>query len=308
MGARWVAGVIRARAMAAGRAGPETARRLATSPGLPDALRALAGTPYRRGLDMEAGAAEAQRAVSDALVWQLRVLAGWQPRPGSAAVRLLASPFEIANTRDRLRSLTGTAQSEPYRLGALSTAWPRLSSATSAVEMRTVLATSLWGDPGADTPSAMVTGMRLSAAARTAANHPPAARWAAGEAALLVAREVHLSHRRLTEPALRNAASLLGTAALQASTFDDFRARLPATARWALDGTERSQDLWRAEAHWWAEVDREGLLMLRGTRFDVSSVVGAVAVLQADAWRIRAGLGCAAHGGRALEAFDELLG
>ncbi|MEU3253364.1 hypothetical protein [Streptomyces sp. NPDC006997] len=308
MGAGWVAGVTRARAMAAGHAGPDTAHRLAAGPGLSDALRALADTPYRRGLDVAAGAAEAQRAVSDALVWQLRVLAGWQPRPGATAVRLLASGFEIANTRSRLRALSGPPQPPPYRLGALSTAWPRLSRTTSPAAVRAVLASSPWGDPGADTPAAVITGMRLSAAARTAASVPPAARWAAGEAALLVAREVHLTGRPLTGPATRDATRLLGTAAVQALTFGDFRARLPSTARWALAGVERPTELWRAEARWWQAVERDALSMLGAARFDVSPVVGAVAVLGVDAWRIRAGLECAAFGGRAREAFDELVG
>ncbi|MFI6654911.1 hypothetical protein ACIBL8_05260 [Streptomyces sp. NPDC050523] len=305
MSAGWVAGVTRAEAMAAARAGPATARGLAAAPGLPDALRALAATPYRRGIDVEAGIAEAQRAVTDALVWQLRVLAGWQPRPGSAAVRLLASPFEIANTRSRLRAMSGASQPPPYRLGALSTVWPRLSRSGSPAELRAELAASPWGDPGSDAPTAMITAMRWSAAARTAANLPAAARWAAGEAALLWARETFVAGRR---PATRHAARLLGTAAVRATAFDEFRARLAPPAKWALEGIERPGDLWRAEARWWSTVERDGLRLLHEARFALTPVVGAVAVLSADAWRVRAGLECAAHGGRALEAFDELLG
>ena len=308
MSAGWVAGTTRARAMAAACAGPRTARGLASAPSLPDALRALTGTVYRRGLDVRAGAAEAQRAVSDTLVWQLRVLAGWQPRPGAIAVRLLASGFEIANTRDRLRTLSGGSPPAPYRLGALATVWPRLSRTASPAEVRAVLATSVWGDPGADTPAALITGMRLSAAARTAATVPSAARWAAGEAALLVAREVHLTGHPLTAPAARDAARLLGTDAVRAPGFGDFRARLSSPARWALEGIERPEDLWRAEARWWPSVEQEALSLLRKARFDVSPVVGAAAVLGVDAWRVRAALECAAHGGRAVEAFDELLG
>ncbi|MET9392918.1 hypothetical protein ABZY20_21400 [Streptomyces sp. NPDC006624] len=307
MGAGWAAGVTRARAMAGRRAGPETARGLATAPGLFDALRALAGTPYRRGLDVRAGPAEAGRSVTAALVWQLRVLAGWQPRPGSAAVRLLAARFEIDNTRDRLRALAGEPQPPPHRLGALSTAWPRLAGAASAAEVRAVLAASLWGDPGADSPAAILTGMRLSAAARTVANVPTAARWAAGEAALLVAREKFLAARPLAPAATAYAVRTLG-AAVRATAFDDFRTALPPTARWALRDTGRPGDLWRAEARWWSSIEREGLLLLRRARLDVTPVVGAVAVLGADAWRVRAALECAAHGGPAREAFDELVG
>ncbi|MEU1273750.1 hypothetical protein [Streptomyces sp. NPDC005799] len=308
MGAGWVAGVTRAEAMASSRAGPTTARRLATAANLSDALRLLSATPYRRGLDVSAGIEKAQRAVTEALVWQLRVLAGWQPRSGSAAVRLLASGFEIANTRGRMRSLSGASAPPPYRLGALSTAWPRLSGAPSRAGVRAALAASLWGDPGDESPAAVVTGMRWSAAARTAANLPPATRWAAGEAALLWVREVFLAGRPPPPPVVRHASRLLGAAAVDAASFTEFRAGLSPTARWVLEGVERPGELWRAEARWWTTVERDGLRLLRDARFAVSPVVGAVAVLCVDAWRVRAGLQCAAQGGRALEAFDELLG
>ncbi|MDH6566143.1 hypothetical protein M2160_001164 [Streptomyces sp. SAI-117] len=308
MSAGWVAGATRARAMAAARAGPRAARELAAAPSLSEALRHLAHTVYRRGLDVTAGPGQAQRAVSDALLWQLRVLAGWQPGPGAAAVRLLASGFEIANTRDRLRSLAGAPQPPPYRLGALATAWPRLSRAASPAQVRAVLAASAWGDPGSGTPGALLTGMRLSAAARTAAHVPVAAHWAAGEAALVTAREVHLTGHRLTGTARQDAVRLLGTAAVGASAFKEFRARLPASARWALEGVEEPKDLWRAEARWWPSVERDAASMLAGARFDLSPVVGAAAALGADAWRVRAALECAAQGGRALEDFDELVG
>ncbi|WP_020139490.1 V-type ATPase subunit [Streptomyces sp. 351MFTsu5.1] len=308
MSAGWVAGTTRARAMAAARAGPGRAHELATAPNLSEALRVLATTFYRRGLDLTAGPGRAQRAVSDALLWQLRVLAGWQPRAGAAAVRLLASGFEIANTRDRLRALSGAPEASPYRLGALATAWPRLSRATSPTGLRAVLTASVWGDPGSATPAALLTGMRLSAAARTAAQVPVAAHWAAGDAALVLAREVHLTGHRLTGTAQRDAVRLLGTAAVRAPAFTGFRARLPASARWALEGVEEPEDLWRAEARWWPAVERDAVSMLAGARFDMSPLVGAVGVLTADAWRVRAALECAAHDGGALEAFDELLG
>ncbi|MFD8234782.1 hypothetical protein ACFV20_23270 [Streptomyces sp. NPDC059696] len=308
MGAGWAAGVTRARAMAGARAGPGAARRLAAAPSLHSGLRALADTPYRRELDVRAGLADAGRAVTAALVWQLRVLAGWQPRPGSAAVRLLATRFEIDNTRDRLRTITGTPQPPPLRLGTLSTAWPRLSRAASVADVRGVLATSLWGDPGADTPPAILIGMRLSAAARTAANVPVAGAWAAGEAATLVARETFLAERSLTRPATAHATRLLGPAAVRATDFGAFRSALPPRARWVLAEVDRPAELWRAEARWWTVVERDGLRLLRGARLDESPVVGAVGVLSADAWRVRAALGCAAHTGRAREDFDELLG
>ena len=61
----------------------------------------------------------AQRAVGAALLWHLRVLAGWQPVEGSQAVRALAGWFEIANVDDLLRAVSGAGRPEPFRLGRL---------------------------------------------------------------------------------------------------------------------------------------------------------------------------------------------
>ncbi|MGW2516382.1 hypothetical protein ACWC09_04995 [Streptomyces sp. NPDC001617] len=307
MGAGWVAGVTRARSMAVGRLGPDRARELADAATLSDALHALAGTSYRRALDTETESAEAGRAVLGALLWQLRVLAGWQPRLGAAAVRQLAAGFEIANTCDHVRSLSGEPRPAPYRLGALSTAWPRLARTVSPGEVRAVLTASPWGDPGGESAAVVATGMRLSADARLVADLPPAARWAAGDAALLVARETFLRGRGPTGRATAYAERILGRSAVRASSYDDFRVRLPSAARWALEGTERPADLWRAEARWWSEVERDGLRMLHRARFDVSPVVGATAILSVDAWRVRAALVAAAYEGRAQEDFDDLL-
>lgn len=246
MGAGWVAGVTRARSMAAGRLGPDRARELADAATPTDALRALPGTSYRRALDAEPESAESGRAVLGALLWQLRVLAGWQPRPGVAAVRRLAAGFEIANTRDHLRALSGEQRPAPYRLGTLSTAWPRLARARSPGEVRAVLTASAWGDPGGESMPAVVTGMRLSADARMVADLPPAARWAAGDAALLVARETFLLGRGPTGRAAVHAERILGRSAVRAPSYGDFRTRLPSVARWALEDTEHPADLWRA--------------------------------------------------------------
>ncbi|WP_432138398.1 MULTISPECIES: hypothetical protein [unclassified Streptomyces] len=305
MGAGWVAGVTRARAMTATCAGPRRAHRVAAAADRDEAWHVLAGTAYRRDpVERDEG----PRTVADVLVWQLRVLAGWQPRAGAAALRLLASGFEIANTRSHLRALSGVPQPPPYRLGALSTAWTRLARTASPAEVRAVLASSVWGDPGGEAPASVVAAMRLSAAARTAAGVPHAARWTTGGAALLVARETFLAGRRPEGQAARQATVLLGRGALSAVSYGDYRARLPADARWALGGSDRPEDLWRAEARWWREVEQDGQRLLRGTSPGPAPVVGAAAVLATDARRVRAALECAAYGGRAVEAFDELLG
>ncbi|WP_324618048.1 V-type ATPase subunit [Streptomyces dysideae] len=302
-----MAGTTRARAMRSRCLGMTGLREVASAPTLDDALRYLGGTAYRRDLDPEASLAEAQRTVGATLLWHLRVLAGWQPRGGAAMVRALAAGFEISNAEDHLRALSGAAPTvtyRPYRLGTLATVWPRLSRTGSPSELRAELAASVWGDPGADSPAAVATGMRVSAAVRTAAAVPEAARWAAGRLALLFAREAFLVGRRLTEPSARRAARLLGQDAVRAGSYSDFRQHLPATARWALEGLDDAAELWRAEARWWDRLDRDGSELLRTSLRGAGPVVGAVAVLSTDSWRVRGALELAVRGGGSPETFD----
>jgi hypothetical protein len=287
---------------------------VAGAPTLEDALRYLSATAYRRDLAPDASLADGQRAVSATLLWHLRVLAGWQPSTGAHAVRLLAAGFEISNTELHLRTLSDPETDPPrpfvapYRLGALATAWTRIARTRSPSELRTALAASPWGDPGDDSPAAVATGMRVSTAVRTAAAVPEAGRWAAGRLALLVGREVFLVGRRIPEASARRAARLLGPRSLRAGSFADFRQALPTAASWALDGVDEATDLWRAEARWWDAVDRDGRELLSRSRFSAEPVVGAVAVLSADAWRTRGALELAARGGGAAdwptEVFD----
>ncbi|MGW2512242.1 hypothetical protein ACWC0A_23130 [Streptomyces scopuliridis] len=243
------------------------------------------------------------------MLWHLRVLAGWQSRAGAAALRLLASGFEIANVDDHARALWGTEYRppvRPYRLGALATAWPTLSEVGSAAELRAALASSEWGDPGGDSAAAVAVGMRIAAAQRIAAVVPQAVHWAAGRLALLVGREVFLAGRTLTPPSARRAARVLGSEAMGSPAFADFPRRLPVTARWVVDGVERPMDLWRAETRWWMRLQQDGRDLTRGSGLDSSPVVGAVALLSADAWRVRGALELAARGGGSLETFDAL--
>ncbi len=286
---------------------------MASAVTLEDALHHLAATPYGKYARATAGLPETQRAVSATLLWHLRVLAGWLPPGGARLMRPLAAGFEVANVASRLSAQDGPARTpqtqrwQPYRLGALETAWRTLERAATPAELRTALAASPWGDPGADTPWAVVTGMRMAAARLTSAAVPPARRWAQGRAALLTARELFVHQRRLPGPVRRNAAELLGSRAVDAPSFRDFRDRLPSAARWVLEDVEEPGELWRAEARWWRVIDQDGVGMLRDGRFGPQSVVGAVAVLSVDAWRVRAALESAARGGRPLEEFDALV-
>jgi hypothetical protein len=305
MPAGWVAGSVRARALARRRLGRAGARALATSDSLGAAIETLAASPYGRDVRAGSSLADAQRAVGATLLWHLRVLAGWQPAEGSQAVRALAGWFEIANVDDLLRAVSGAGQPEPYRLGRLAVAWPRLAGATSAEQVRRVLRASAWGDPGAETPWQVGLGMRCAWAERVAEVSDTTRRWAAGGVALLLARERFGSGRPLDERAVAPAVRLLGPGVLTAASLPEAAALLPAAARETLAGVTSSEDLWAAEVRWWAGVERDGFALLRGPRFGLDAPVGAVAVLAADAWRVAAALEVAARGGP-VEVFDAL--
>ncbi len=308
MTAAWVAGAVRATAMSQRRLGAASARRLAARSSLPEAVEVLALSPYGQYVRAGQTLAEAQRAVSATLLWHLRVLGGWVPRGDARILRVLAGGFEIANTDERLREL-GSADAEPaFQLGSLATAWGRISSATSVAQVREALARSVWGDPGADTDAAIHLGLRLSWAARVASVVPSARPWAGGAAALLLAREVVLGGQHPTSPTVRVVAPLLGTAWVAEGTVRGLAKALPVDARWALDEVGEPSDLWLAEAAWWARVERDGFSLLRRPVTTSAPVIGSVAVLAADAWRVRAALEVASRGGAAtagvLEVFD----
>ncbi|MFJ1730557.1 hypothetical protein [Streptomyces sp. NPDC088254] len=309
MSAGWVAGAVRAKALVGRYPGTAGVREIARGPTLGDALQRLATTPYARYTRTATDLRQAQRAVSATLLWHLRVLAGWLPRDGTRLLVPLAAGFEIANVASRLPAPDGRrAQTrEPYRLGALETAWRRLEHAGTPAEIRASLTASPWGDPGGDTPWALVTGMRMAAVRRTAVAVQPARRWAQGRAVLLAARELFVHHRSLPEPVLRDAARLLGTRSTSASTYQEFRERLPSSAGWVLKDIDEPGELWRAEVRWWRTVQGDGAALVREGRYGPRVVVGAVALLSVDAWRARAALESAARGGRPGEVFDALV-
>ena len=317
MSSPWVAGVVRAKALARRRLGPAGVRAVATSQGLSQALTALASSSY--GHDVRSGQSlgAAQHAVGASLLWNMRVLAGWLPRGHADVVRLFAAGFEAANIDEHLAALQhpstphGEPADPPYSLGMLDTSWSRLSSTTTLTGIAEVLETSRWRLRGCRTPRELHLGLRLAWADAVVAGVPEAAGWARAGTALLVLKEVVLEGRRLTEPLALRASYVLGptfVGALSGRPVDlaGVRADLPSGARWVLDGIDQIQDLWLGEAAWWHRVERDGFALLRGSAYDRGPVVGALAVLAVDAWRVRAALETAARGGAgpALEAFD----
>ena len=304
MSAGWVAASVRARAMTRRRLGRVEVMSLGASPSVEAAVTTLALTTYGSQVRPDHDLLQAQRAVVETVAWNIRVLAGWTPREGVAVLRALIAPLEAANVRDHLLRLAGADAPEPFRLGGLTTAWARLQRTTSVAEVRRTLTASLWGDPGGVTPREIDLAMRTTVADRVVAAVPAAGGWATGAAALLVAREVFLGGRELPPAAHLAASRVIGVAALSAGTLAEFRSALPTRARWALTDVEDPSDLWRAEARWWARVDREAGSLVRRTRTGPDVVVGAVAMMAVDAWRVGGALELAARGGGQPEVVD----
>jgi hypothetical protein len=306
--AGWVAGSVRARAIARRALGAQEARRLAACGSLSDALAMLATTPYQIGSDLGGGQqalAAAQHAVAASALWDLRVLAGWLPQGSAPLMRTLAGWFEIANVAERIHELAGRPPGEVFRLGALATVWPRSQQATSLAQLRAVLAASAWRDPGGDSAAAIEVGLRTRWAERVAALGAPARNWAAAALAIMLAGERFGPGQRPEQPVLRSVAvTLLGRAITDARSLDEFTRRLPRQLSSVFDGVRSPDQLWRAEAAWWAQTERDGHALAACTGFDRRPVIGAAAVLAADARLVRAALEVAARGGGAMGAFD----
>lgn len=285
MSAGWVAGTVRARAMARRVLGTRVARELAASSSLAEAQRGLRSTPFRAAAEPGLSLDEAQHAIAATVLWDLRVLAGWLPRDGVSMLRLLAGWFEIANVDELLQALAGRRPGPAFQLGGLATAWPRLSQAGSVADLRRALSTSAWGDPGGDTATDIRAALRTRWADRLAASGPRTRAWAAAAAGLGPA-----SSRRTQPPAAG-------------------RRGRPARAAADRSGPPRPPAItravpWQAEADWWRQVERDGRALLQSAQTGSEPVLGAVIVIAADARRVRAALGSAARGGQALEVYD----
>jgi len=320
MSAGWVAGDVRSKMLAGRRLGPEACKRVAACHSLAEALAMLDETAYRvppervprTSADSQRALAEAQRAITESLLWDLRVLAGWLPRGGTAMMRALAGWFEIANIAERLRELATGRPGQYFELGALATAWPRLRRPTNLAEIRGMLSASAWGDPGGDDAAAIEVGLRAMWARRVAALGEPARTWASAAVVLLLAGE-RFAAGRPDNPALRSVAKALLGQAAAASTLDELAAGLPRRSSWVLAAGQQGRPLasgsvaaalWRNEAAWWRRVDQDGLKLLLANGYGRKPVIGATVILAADARRVTSALEIAARGGGSIEAFD----
>ncbi len=308
MSAGWVAAAVRGRGLARRRLGRDGARALAAVTALAPALAALTATPYGREVRTEMDLVSAQHAVSATLLWQLRVLAGWGPPLGAGPLRLLAAGFEIANVTGHLARLHGQSTPAPYALGSMATAWPSVSVAQTPAEVRAALSTSVWGDPGSDDLPVVRLAMQVGWARRVLDGAPGAADWAISRAALVVARVLANGALPSLGPlARRDLNHLLGPRWQEVGPLSELARSVPRPASQALQGMVAGEDLWRAEARWWARVESAGATLAEGPRPDASSGVGVAGLLAADAWRTRAALAVAAHGGGNLaEVLDAM--
>lgn len=314
MSAGWVAGSVRARMLTGRRLGQDKARRLAGCGSLAAAVSMLDSTGYRippehrpsAGADPRDAVTSLQHVIGAALLWDLRVLAGWLPQTGTPLMRTLTGWFEIANLRERLFELAGRGQPEYFELGALATAWPRLRGCEDIAAMRAVLATSAWQDPGGDDADALLVGLHARWAERIASLGDPPRIWAQAAVALIRAGGLAETGRSAGAELPLAGSALLGPDAKAATTVADLGGRLPAKASWVLGDPASGWAPWQGEVAWWRRVEQDGLRLLAASGFDRKQVIGCVAVLAADARRIRSALGLAALGG-GLEVFDAMV-
>ncbi|MFF4771609.1 hypothetical protein ACFY05_01985 [Microtetraspora fusca] len=297
MTAAWVAGSTRARALARRRVGQAAARRVAACRSADEAVAVLADTPYGHDVRRGQSLAQAQWAVLATLLWHLRVLAGWLPREGGQAIRVLVRWFEIANVDELMCRLSGVPADPEFVLGSAGTAWPRLRRSASLAELRTTLAASAWGDPGGAGRREIQLGMRVAWAGRVADAMPTAGAWVLGATALLAARERYAEARDLPAGIRERCRALLGAGAVEAASLPEMAERLAPPARWVLRDIDHPRQLWEGEERWWTRVEEDGRDLLAGSGFSMGPVLGAVAVLAADARRVRAALELAARGG-----------
>lgn len=307
MDADWVAASVRAKAMARRRIGAGAARRIALAAGFADALGLLAGTAYTTASAPGTTLPEAERLISAAELWQLRVLSGWLPRSAAGLARALGAGYERANIEEHARNLAEPSRSRQYyTLGSLALSWPRIAVTTSPEALREALAASPWGDPGDSTPEALHDVLVLRWLRLVAAEAAPAIEWVTGAAALIVTKKLLVATSAPVEAVVRSAAPLVGTDWVTASSVPALRETIPAAGRWALDGVDSPSDLWRAEAGLAGRIELDGFRLLRHGTPGVEPFLGAVAVLAVDGWRVRVALGDAAIGAGPGEVLDVL--
>ena len=158
MSGEWIDGDVRARALAAADVS-DIADRVAATPDLESACALLGPTKWGHRIGEAATVEAAQRMIFEALLWQMRILAGWLPSEGVEAVRCCVLWFEIRNIEDRLAYFGGAPAEAPYELGRLGIISKRLAGTSNGADIRRLMAASAWGD--ADGAMSMRSGSGL---------------------------------------------------------------------------------------------------------------------------------------------------
>jgi hypothetical protein len=305
MNADWVAASVRGRALAQRRVGAGVSHRVAALPSLAAGLAALADSMYADRLRGATDLAGAQRGTNDAALWQLRVLAGWVPATSSRLCRAAAGGYERDNVVALARQLEdGLPPAMPYDLGTLGTSWSQVRTATSLPELRTALRRSTWGDVGADGTTGLRDALTVVWLRRLAEVAPPARSWAQLVGALTAARIVLVDRAQPSPRLHRLLRPVIGTGWETAEDLDALRSTLPRHASSALGDLDEPEQLWQAEARVRRTVESDGFRLLRTSLPGPDVVLGAIAVLAVDAWRVRAALAAASLGAGASEVLD----
>ncbi|HEY5247539.1 MAG TPA: hypothetical protein VIJ15_03680, partial [Dermatophilaceae bacterium] len=139
---------------------------------------------------------------------------------------------------------------------------------------------------------------------RLAAVAPQAGSWALAACALIAARIVLVDEVAPSPRTLELVRPVLGDGWAGAGDLAELAATLPPSAQHVLRGIEAPEELWRAEARMRAAAEADGLRLLGGSGHGQGVVLGAIAVLAVDAWRVRAALAAAAAGTGSSEVLD----
>ncbi|UWX98388.1 hypothetical protein N2K95_06985 [Arthrobacter zhaoxinii] len=323
-----MAASVRARSMAQRRVGAGTCRELSTLPDLPAAVESLEGSVYSDQLSSARTLSSAQQATRRTVLWQLRVLAGWLPAGGTPLVRAAAARFEADNILALAAALragpgtaVGPAAPEPsasagvaatpaaappsaaaFDLGGLAMAWPRLRTADSTETLFAMLAASPWGDP--DTETALPDLLTAVWLRRLASAAPAARPWAVAGAVLTAARLLLVDRIRPPDRLVSLLRPLIGTGWTEAASLAELTSALSPAAGRVLAEVQEPHELWQAEARVAAQVEADGFNLLRAGLPGPDVVLGAMVVLAADAWRVRAALAAAAAGFGRSEVLD----
>lgn len=302
----WVASSTRGRALVSRVVGSAGAVAIARAD-WPTAVELLGAGVAGRRLPPVPSRADARWAAIDATAWELRVLSGWLPPGQGSLVRLFGAPLEIAAIERHLAALRGGAASgPPVQLGALSVALPRVRASTTPEQIRQVLSTSVWGDPGGSDAVSMALGLRLGLARRAARWGTILGPWARGAAAVIVARERFSFGRPLPPTAERVAGLLLGRRWRGVTTVADFVDALPETASWPLVGIDDPVDLWRAEGAVVRRIGDDAESVVAAGRPTRATVIGVMALLLVDLWRTLAAIELAGRGPVDLDLLESV--